>query len=794
MTQGVGAALPERVLQVLADHLADLTYVANQDRQVIWVGTNCADVLGWEPEEMLGTGFLDFMHPHDVAKIVAYRERLYRGEELPEAEEPSIVRLRHKDGSYHWFSGRAIPLLDDDGQPAGFAAGLRCVDDFVEEQERAQRSEREVAMVLDGMLDPHMLLGAVRDDSGEVVDVTFLRLNPEACRVLMVRAEGLIGRNLLAWQPGMVTTGIWQAGLRLWSTGEPMVLDDYQFPGEVLPGEHYFDIRGVRLGDDLLSCAFRDVTNRHQVALKTMESERRFRLLAENTTDVVVTVSAQGRVDWASPAVRSTLGVPVDSLLGRRFSDLVHPEDRELLDQSQGAEVRVGVDESWRWMRLSRRILVGDGSVTVYTAQDIQAEMETRAQLAHELGHDPLTGLSNRTAMLSRLRDLLRARSRRESLALFAIGIDDLRSLNEAFSYSAGDRVLTQIARRLLQFAKTPDDVSRVADNALTLIVHDVEDVAALADLASGLQSELPSAVTIDGHQIRLSVSIGIATPDSMRALDLLRDATSALHHARTKGGNRWEYLDSADTQAARERLIIRSGIHDALAGEQFRPWFQPVVSLTDGEMIGYEALARWVRDDGEVVMPNAFIPVAENTDLIVALDRHILRKAMAEVAALEWPAQVGINVSAQSLSEPDFADSVQDELERSGLDPALLHLEVTETALLRPTEHVHRTMLDVAELGVTWWVDDFGTGYSSITHIRDLPVQGLKLDLSFTSGLPHDLRSVRLAQGLMGLATGLGMRTTAEGVETPEQAQVLAEQGWEWGQGWLYGRPGPFA
>ena len=173
------------------------------------------------------------------------------------------------------FSGRAIPLLDDDGQPAGFAAGLRCVDDFVEEQERAQRSEREVAMVLDGMLDPHMLLGAVRDDSGEVVDVTFLRLNPEACRVLMVRAEGLIGRNLLAWQPGMVTTGIWQAGLRLWSTGEPMVLDDYQFPGEVLPGEHYFDIRGVRLGDDLLSCAFRDVTNRHRVNICTMGPEGR---------------------------------------------------------------------------------------------------------------------------------------------------------------------------------------------------------------------------------------------------------------------------------------------------------------------------------------------------------------------------------------------------------------------------------------------------------------------------------------------------------------------------------------
>jgi EAL domain-containing protein (putative c-di-GMP-specific phosphodiesterase class I) len=284
---------------------------------------------------------------------------------------------------------------------------------------------------------------------------------------------------------------------------------------------------------------------------------------------------------------------------------------------------------------------------------------------------------------------------------------------------------------------------------------------------------------------------VGIATPDSPRAVDLLRDATSALHHAKAKGGNRWEYLNSAVSHAARERLIMRSGIHEALAQDAIRPWYQPVFSLADGGFLGYEALARWVHN-GRTILPDKFIPVAESTDLIVTLDRHIMRQAMADIVRTDRAAQVGINVSAQSLSEPDFADTVQDELDRSGYDPELLHLEVTETDLLRPTAHVQQAMRELRDIGVTWWVDDFGTGYSSITHLRDLPVQGLKLDGSFTAGLPDDGRAVRLAQALMGLARGLGMRTTAEGVETAAQAEVLAAQGWEWAQGWLYGKAAP--
>ncbi len=232
----------------------------------------------------------------------------------------------------------------------------------------------------------------------------------------------------------------------------------------------------------------------------------------------------------------------------------------------------------------------------------------------------------------------------------------------------------------------------------------------------------------------------------------------------------------------------MRTGIREALRAEQFLPWFQPVVSMQDGSIRAYEALARWERD-GRVVPPVEFIPVAESTDLIVALDRFILRRG------LQWVpggVHLGVNVSAATLSSPDLADVVHAEVTTAGFDPQRLNLEVTETALLRPTRVVKDNMRQVAELGVRWWVYDFGTGYSSIAHLRDLPIHGLKLDRSFSAGLPDDATCRRLALGLVGLARGLGLGTIAEGVETAEQAAVLAEQGWELGQGWLYGRPAP--
>jgi diguanylate cyclase (GGDEF)-like protein/PAS domain S-box-containing protein len=778
----------ERHLLALAEHVSDIVYVAGADRLIRWISPYVENVLGWHPTELIGVSLNELLHPEDRPRVAAERDRMYATARKNSPDGGVEMRLRAKSGEYRWFSGRGVSLSDEHGNPDGLAAGLRDVDDLVHERERARSSEQHVRMILDAMLDPQVMLEAVRAPSGAVVDLQFAAVNSMTCAVLGSAAQDLVGQRVLQRMPGVASTDLWRKGLEVLETGRPLVWDDYRFPDDVLPQERYYDIRAVRL-DDSLSCLFRDVTERHNAARVVAESERRFRLLAENTSDVVITVRRDGMIDWISPAARAALGRSVESLLGTRFTDLVHPRDVAELGSPQ-AEVRLGSDtRGWRWMRIGTRVLNGTGSLTIHTAQDIQAEMDARTKLAHELGHDPLTGLTNRTQTLVRLTDELRRPATRARLALLAVGMDDLRSVNEAFTYAAGDMVLKQIGTRLLAFAKYPDDVARVGDNEFTLLVRAVEDAAELAELATVMQEDLSSAIVIDSHKIDVTVSIGIATPEGPEALELLRDATSAMHHARLQGGNRWEYLDTALADAARERLIMRSGIRDALLADEFRAWFQPVVAMADGSVIAYEALARWHRDSG-IVQPAQFVPVAESTELIIALDRVILRQAMAAVAALDGNAHLAVNVSAATLSTPDLAESLQRELGRTGLDPARLQLEVTETALLSPTGSVRQGMREVADLGVTWWVDDFGTGYSSIAHLRDLPVQGLKLDRSFTAGLATDPTCVRLAQGLVGLAHGLGMGTIAEGVETAEQAAILAGQGWEMGQGWLYGQP----
>jgi EAL domain-containing protein (putative c-di-GMP-specific phosphodiesterase class I) len=266
-----------------------------------------------------------------------------------------------------------------------------------------------------------------------------------------------------------------------------------------------------------------------------------------------------------------------------------------------------------------------------------------------------------------------------------------------------------------------------------------------------------------------------------------------AMHQAKDHGRDRWEFFDDQVGHEARQRVFIEARIREGLADGQFVPWFQPIVNLDDGVVVGYEALVRWVRPSGTVIAPDDFLGVAEITSLISEIDLAVLPQSLEVAAKLPSSVTMAINISAATLASSDYAAQVADSLLRSGVDADRLHIEFTETALLNVSDQVHAVMDLLAGAGVRWYVDDFGTGFSSISHLRDLPIAGLKLDMSFTHGLGgEDQTSDRLAQALSALANSLELDTVAEGVETPEQAAILKAQGWRHGQGWLYGHPEP--
>ena len=533
-------------------------------------------------------------------------------------------------------------------------------------------------------------------------------------------------------------------------------------------------------------------------------SEARYRLLAEHASDVVWQEDIDGMILWASESAEQVLGWSLESLRGLHSIDLVHPADRERVqtdttDLTDGRAVHatyriLAADGSSRWMAATLHTTTKGGTVQVIgTLRDVDDEMAALAELERVVGHDPLTGLGTRSTMSTRLRNLQSAAPAPTSLAVLCVGVDELTNINAAFTHAVGDRVLAAVASRVVAVIGDPDRVGRGSGNEVFVLVPDLDAGADAAVIAERIRVACHDMLAVGSADVKASVSIGIATGDRTSDPEqMLRDASVALQQAKLHGHDRAEFIDLGVADEARNRLMMEQGIREGIARGEFVPHFQPIVRMSDRIVLGYEALVRWIPADREPIEAWRFVTVAERSTLIVELDLLILRQAI-ETITTQGNAYVAVNVSATSLARPEYSEEVLAALRQADFPAARLHLEVTETTLLSINRSVLANMRVLADAGIDWYVDDFGTGYSSISHLRDLPIAGLKLDRSFTAELPSPTSSsAQLASALAGLARGLNLDTVAEGVETAEQAAALSAQGWQNGQGWLFGRPAP--
>lgn len=533
-------------------------------------------------------------------------------------------------------------------------------------------------------------------------------------------------------------------------------------------------------------------------------SEERYRLLAENASDIVWQIGADSKIAWVSDSVRMVLGWRPDEMVGRPAMDFLHPEDREhvardlsaaLVGGAARAEIRLLCpDGSTRWMASHLHVAPGaKTNMLVGSLRDIGDEVAARQELAHAVGHDLVTGLANRHSTINRLEAGLASQQANRSVGVLCIGIDSLTAINDAISHTAGDRVLAATAARVVGLIGDADLVGRGSGNELHVILPGLRAPADAGLTAEKLRRDVPHPMNLAGQQVAPTLSIGIATgargDDAER---LLRDAALAMRQAKQKGRNRFEYFDPQVGIEALSQLQLEADIRSGLQAGEFVPWFQPIVELPSGTVVGYEALVRWIRPDGPVDAWR-FLPVAERGLLITELDLAMLPTVLRRLAETAEGIFMSVNVAASTLRRPTYADEVLSAAAGAGVSLDRLHLEVTETALLDVTPQVRAGMERLAAAGASWYVDDFGTGYSSISHLRDLPIAGLKLDRSFVAGIEAgDDTCINLADGLVGLADGLRLDTVAEGIEVAEQAELLADQGWAHGQGWLYGKPSP--
>ena len=773
--------------------------IAGLDGRIIEVSAAFARLLGREPVQIAKMRWRDLIHPGDVAADLGLVGAILSGERDTYRVVERFVR---PDGAIVWGDVNVGCVRDAAGEVTSLVSQVVDVTPEVLAQEALALSSARWRSVLDTFVEPSFICLPVRDASGTAVDLRVNYLNEQGAQLLNRQRADVLGRTMLDTFPHADDLGSVAKLVEPLDTDVPvrLVLEDLGATG--MRGS--FELSSYPFGDEIIIMV-REITQQLRAEQALRESENRYRLLAQNAMDLVFSLDKKAVIEWVSPSVTALLGYRPDELVGQFGGMLIHPEDLPLL-LAAAAEAREGIPAACRirmvtstgdsrWVEAVPRSLTDDDGELVggvIGVRDIQVEVEAREALEHEIEFDALTGLAKRAVALLRIQEILDTRSSPD-WALLCVGVDGMTAVNQAYTYAAGDAVLKAVADRLVGAAGASDRVARIAGDEFVVLMRDIVTPTDAANAARRILDAVHGAVDVDHTNIDVTVCAGIASSRGQGAQDLLRDATAAMRQASAKGSNRWEFLDGDVGEETRVVLKMQGELREALERGEIVPWFMPLADFGDGSIVGYEALVRWVREDGTVVGPDQFIDVAEGTGLILEIDRRMLSTVLDRM--VNWPSELhfAVNVSAATLSSGTLDEWVRSELVRTGVRPERLNLEVTETSLFHVTASVQETMQSLADLGISWWVDDFGTGFSSISHLRDLPVAGLKLDQTFTSGITaHDSHATRLALGLAGLANGLGLSTVAEGVETAEQAALLAGQGWQLGQGWHFGKPAP--
>jgi diguanylate cyclase (GGDEF)-like protein/PAS domain S-box-containing protein len=448
--------------------------------------------------------------------------------------------------------------------------------------------------------------------------------------------------------------------------------------------------------------------------------------------------------------------------------------------------------EGWFSLRVTPLSGVDHGAVVCHF--DISDRKRFETQLIEQAVVDPLTGLPNRRSFIERLAEAQSAPGA-DHLAVLFLDLDRFKVVNDSLGHGAGDRLLTEVGARLREAVRPTDLVARFGGDEFVALCRSVLDESRAVAIAERLAHAVSAPISVEGNDVYVTASIGIALADErLSPEDLLRAANTAMHRAK-----RWsrpnQVFDEAMRVRSAERLTMESALHRALERDEFRLHYQPAVSLIDGRIVGVEALLRWEHPGRGLVLPAEFIPVAEESGLIVPIGRWVLEEACRQ--AERWrrfgrETWLSLNLSAHQLTAPGLVEEVRVALEETSADPARLHLEITESALMEDTESVDRVVRALKDLGVRLSIDDFGTGYSSLAHLKRLAVDTLKIDRSFVDGLGREAEDTAIVMAVLGMARSLGLTVVAEGVETEEQLDALRDLGCTLAQGFFFARPEP--
>jgi diguanylate cyclase (GGDEF)-like protein/PAS domain S-box-containing protein len=798
----------DRWLLSVVGHSSEIVTIVDQDGTLRYANPAWQRVLGYDPGEEIGKmNVLEYVHPEDLPHVLEETEKALSEEGI--ATNEAEYRFRHKDGSWRWMESVGTYLLDD---PA--VKGVVITSRDGTERKRTEEKLREAEERYRTLVE-------------QVPAVTYIDHIDETSSAIYMspQAEEMLGYSIEEWlqDPELWIKilhpedkeGVLAEAWRTNETGDPFRME-YRLISKsgnvVWVRDEAVLVKGEVDGPSVWQGVLYDVTERR-------EAEERYRTLVERMPAItyIEEVADTQSTLYMSPQIEDLLGYPQQEWLGDldHWKQHIHPEDRErvlaedahsnLTGDPFKTEYRLlhrdgGVvwvhDEAVLVERVAGRGWVWEGVIT-----DVTERKALEEQLEHRAFHDPLTGLSNRLLFMERLgHALVRTQRRRGRLvAVLFMDLDDFKVVNDSLGHETGDRLLVAVSERLKGCLRPEDTLARFGGDEFVVLLEDVEGRDKAVRVAERIIDELKNRFVLEGRELYARASIGIALGEdgTKDPEGLLRDADTAMYRAKDEGTG-YSVFDPVMYERALDRLEAENDLGRAVEQEEFVLHYQPIVSLQTGEVLAVEALVRWEHPERGLLDPDEFVPMAEDSGLVIPMGEQVLRAAC--FWAKEWQEKhprtptlvMSVNLSARQLSRPDLAETIEGILKETGLEGSCLTLDVTETVYVRTLAGNTATLDSLRELGARISIDDFGVGYSSLAYLKRLPADALKIDKSFVRGLGEDMEDTAIVRMVVDLAHTLGLEVIAEGVETEEQARLLREMSCDLAQGYHFARPLP--
>ena len=794
----------EERYRTLVERLPAIVYVQEPDEpsRTTYVSPQVEAVLGYAPEECLADPdhWIKILHPDDRERVLEEDRRTNDFGDSFATE----YRQFAKDGRLVWLRDEATLVRGEEGEPLYWLGVQTDVTERKEAEEAARRSEERLRSLADAAFE-----GILISDGGEILEA-----NRALTDMLGYETMELFGRSALEFvapEHRDLVRNKFASGAE-----DPYEIIGVRKDGTLLD----LEVRGRAFsyqGRSVRVTAVRDVTERKGAEDRLRKTEERYRTLVERLPAVTFVDRADGSEEslYVSPQIETMLGyTPEEWAVGRLWRERLHPDDRErVLASDERFEARgEPVDQEYRllakdgsvvWVHEETVLVRDEAGEPLYVQgimSDVTQKKRSEERLHHLAFHDPLTGLPNRRLFMDRLGHALKRSSRQGNrVAVLFMDLEQFKVVNDSLGHDVGDLLLTVVAQRLERCLRPEDTFARFGGDEVVVLLEAVDGPAEAVRVAERITEELRRPFVLEERQLYAAASIGVSVghPRTHGPESLIREADTAMYRAKDQGSG-YEMFDPTMYERAVDRLNLENDLRRAIEEDEFVVHYQPIVNLQTGAVWGMEALVRWEHPERGLLNPDEFVPVAEESGLVVPMGELVLEEACRR--AVEWqrefprnpPLAMSVNLSGRQLRRPDLHEVVGRALAETGLPASSLGLDITETVYISALEANTASLDRLGALGIRVSLDDFGSGYSSLSYLKRLPTDILKIDRSFTKGLGLEVEDTAIVQTVVDLAHILGMEVVAEGVEIEEQETLLREMGCDFGQGYHFSVPLP--